>query len=67
MSRRGRCSPADLDPALVAEIQVLVGIVIGPDDLLFPLKIEICRAVLSARGLPVDCQRVCGVHQDSSV
>lgn len=32
----------------------VVGIVVGPDDVLWPLQVEICRAVLAARGLSPD-------------
>ncbi len=50
----GTLDPADLEAAAVAECRRLVGKVIGPDDALWPLQVEVCRGVLAADGIPAN-------------
>lgn len=50
----GRLSPAALEAAAVAECRTLVGQVIGPDDAVWPLQLEVARGVLAAGGVPAD-------------
>ena len=38
----------------MAECSTLLGNVTGPDDPLWPLQVEVCRAVLAAGGIPAD-------------
>lgn len=47
----GRMSPAALEAAAVEECRALVGRVIGPDDALWGLQLEVCRGVLAAGGV----------------
>lgn len=48
----GTLTEADLADATVAECTALVGEVIGPEDPLWPLQVEITRAVLARGGIP---------------
>lgn len=50
----GKLDPADLEAAAVQECRTLLGTVTGPDDPLWPLQVEVCRAVLAAGGIPAD-------------
>lgn len=50
----GRLSPAALEAAAVEECRQLVGQVIGPDDALWGLQLEVCRGVLAAGGVPAN-------------
>ncbi len=50
----GRLSPAALQEQAVAECRELLGTVTGPDDPLWPLQVEVCRAVLAACGIAAD-------------
>lgn len=48
----GRLSPVDLEAQAITELTALVRTVVGPDDLMFELQVEICRGVLAAGGIP---------------
>lgn len=48
----GRLAPTDLEAQLETELRGLVGAVIGPDDPLFALQVEIARGVLAVGGVP---------------
>lgn len=48
----GSLTEADLADVAVAECRALVGEVVGPDDPLWPLQVEIARAVLARGGVP---------------
>ena len=48
----GSLDPAELEAAAVAECRRLVGQVIGPDDALWGLQLEVARGVLAAGGIP---------------
>lgn len=48
----GRLSPTALEAAAVEECRRLVRQVIGPDDALWPLQLEVARGVLAAGGVP---------------
>ncbi|OPX12488.1 hypothetical protein [Mycobacterium sp. AT1] len=50
----GRLTPADMEAQLETELRALVGNVVGPDDPLFALQVEIARGVLAVGGVPVD-------------
>lgn len=50
----GRLDPADLEAQAVAELQQLVGTVVGPGDLAWDLQVQIARGVLAAGGIPAD-------------
>ena len=69
----GTLAPAQLDAAAVAECRQLVGQVIGPDDAVWPLQLEVARGVLAAGGVPADemaewlsVQRQAEGHADSA-
>lgn len=49
----GKLSPADLEAQAVEECRSLFGTV-TVDGPLFPLQVEVARAVLAANGIPVD-------------
>lgn len=50
----GKLSPADLERQAVAELQQLVGTVVGPDDPAWPVQLDVCRQVLALGGVPAD-------------
>lgn len=50
----GKLSPADLEAQAVAELQRLVGTVVGPGDPVWELQLQIARGVLAADGLSAD-------------
>lgn len=47
----GRLSPGTMEQQLVTELRELVGVVVGPDDPLWGLQIEVARGVLAAGGI----------------
>ncbi|MBF9328241.1 flagellar hook-length control protein [Mycobacteroides chelonae] len=47
----GRLDPATLESQLVEELHELVGSVVGEDDPLWPLQLDVARGVLAAGGL----------------
>ena len=49
-----RLDPAALTAQLNAEAQTLFGAVVGPDDPLWPLQLDVTRQVLAAGGVPAD-------------
>lgn len=50
----GRLDPAALDHAVADECRVLFGEVVGADDQLWPLHLDVARQVLAADGLSAD-------------
>lgn len=50
----GKVDPATLDAQLAAKCRELFGAVVGPDDPLWPLHVDVARAVLAAGGIPAD-------------
>jgi hypothetical protein len=52
----GRLSPAELDAAVVEECRELFGIVVGEGDPMWPVQVEVARAVLAAGGISIDEQ-----------
>ncbi|MGD1282060.1 flagellar hook-length control protein [Mycobacterium seoulense] len=48
----GKLSPADLERQAVAELQQLVGEVVGPGDPVWELQVQIARGVLATGGIP---------------
>lgn len=50
----GRLSPATLEAQLKAEVEALVGTVVGEGDPLFALQCDIARGVLAVGGVPTD-------------
>lgn len=50
----GRIRPADIETEVIAKCRELVGVVMGPDDPMWALQIDITRQVLHAGGLSVD-------------
>lgn len=50
----GRLDPAALDAELAAACTELMGTVVGPDDPLFGLQLNIARQVIAAGGVPTD-------------
>lgn len=50
----GKLSPAQLEHHAVTELRELAGGVVGPDDSIWPLQVEIARGVLAAGGIPAD-------------
>lgn len=49
---QGRLAPADLEAQAVAELQALVGTVVGEGDPVWDLQVQIARGVLAAGGIP---------------
>jgi hypothetical protein len=47
----GAVDPGQLQAQLVAECRALVGDVRGPEDPIWPVQLDVCRAVLAAGGL----------------
>jgi hypothetical protein len=47
-------SGTHLEATAVAELRELFGTVTGPDDPLWMLQVDVCRAVLAAGGIPAD-------------
>lgn len=47
----GRLDPATLERQMVEELHELVGSVVGEDDPLWPLQLDVARGVLAAGGL----------------
>lgn len=52
----GRLDPATLKRQVVAELSDLVGTVVGPDDPIWELQVQVARGVLAAGGIPADEQ-----------
>jgi hypothetical protein len=52
--REGRLDPVDLQQQAVAECKALLGTVVGPDDPLWAVQLEVCRGVLAAHGIPAN-------------
>jgi hypothetical protein len=50
----GRIDPAALDAELIARCRETVGTVVGSDDPLWLLQVDIARQVLSLGGVPAD-------------
>lgn len=50
----GRLDPAELQQQAVAELRALVVTVAGPDDPVWPVQLDVCRAVLVHGGIPAD-------------
>jgi hypothetical protein len=50
----GRLAPPDLEQQAVADLRALAGQVIGPDDPVWELQVEIARGVLAAGGIAAD-------------
>ncbi len=50
----GRLSPANLEAQLEAELRAVVGTVVGEEDPLFALQVDIARGVLAVGGVPAD-------------
>ncbi|MEH3142511.1 MAG: flagellar hook-length control protein [Mycobacterium kyogaense] len=50
----GRLSAAQLEQVAAAECRGLFGQVIGPDDPLWPLQLDVARGVLAAGGVPAN-------------
>lgn len=50
----GKLNPADLEAQAVAELQQLVGQVVGPGDPIWELQVQIARGVLALGGVPAD-------------
>jgi hypothetical protein len=50
----GRLDPAALDGAVTDECRTLFGVVVGPDDPLWALQVDIARQVLSLGGVSAD-------------
>lgn len=50
----GHLDPVQLEQQAVAELQALVGTVVGAGDPLWPLQIQIASGVLAAGGIPTD-------------
>jgi hypothetical protein len=48
----GRLDPADVEHQAVEACRELFGVVVGPDDPIWGLQVEVCRGVLAARGIP---------------
>lgn len=50
----GRLDPAQLDTALAVACKQLVGVVVGPDDPLWALQLNVARQMIAAGGVPTD-------------
>ena len=50
----GRVDATDLEQAVVEECRRLFGTVIGPDDPVWELHVQVCRAVLAVGGVAAD-------------
>lgn len=50
----GRISPAELDAIVMREARAAAFTVVGPDDPLWELQVEVARGVLALDGIPVD-------------
>jgi hypothetical protein len=50
----GRCDPTQLESHVTESCRALFADVIGPDDPLWPLQVEVCRGVLAHKGIPAD-------------
>ncbi|MFT8179227.1 flagellar hook-length control protein [Mycobacteroides chelonae] len=51
---QGRLDPEHLEQQAVAELQALVGTVVGQDDPLWDLQLQVTSGVLAAGGVPTD-------------
>ncbi|ORB40945.1 hypothetical protein [Mycobacterium persicum] len=51
---QGRVDPAALEAQAVADVRALFGTVVGPDDLAWPVQVEVARQVLGLGGIPAD-------------
>lgn len=50
----GRLNPADLAAEFEADARSLFGAVVGPDDPLWPLQLDVARQILGLGGVPAD-------------
>ncbi|MDM2099593.1 flagellar hook-length control protein [Mycobacteroides abscessus] len=50
----GKLDPEHLEQQAVTELRDLVGTVVGEDDPLWPLQVQIANGVLAAGGVPTD-------------
>ncbi|MCB0924954.1 MAG: flagellar hook-length control protein [Mycobacterium sp.] len=50
----GKVSVANLESELTDAARALVGVVVGPDDPLWPVQIDVARQVLASGGLSAD-------------
>lgn len=50
----GRLNPEHLEQQMLTEVRALVGTVVGEDDPLWPLQLDVARGVLAAGGVPTD-------------
>lgn len=48
---QGRLDPATLEQQAVTELRELFAVVVGPDDPLWPVQLDVARGVLAAGGL----------------
>lgn len=51
---QGRLDPAALEAQAVADVRRLFGTVIGPEDVAWPVQVEVARQVLGLGGIPAD-------------
>lgn len=49
-----KLDPADLTAEFVADARSLFGVVVRPDDPLWPLQLDVARQVLDLGGVPAD-------------
>lgn len=50
----GRVTVAQIGAEVAAEHRRMFGTVVGPDDPLWPVHVEVCRRVLALDGIPPD-------------
>jgi hypothetical protein len=50
----GKLAPADLEAVAVAELTELFAEVVGPDNPVWPLQLQVARGILAAGGIPAD-------------
>lgn len=51
---QGRLDPAALEAQTAAELRQLFGTVVGPDDVAWPIQLDVARQVLALGGVPAD-------------
>ena len=51
---QGRVDPAQLEAQAVADVRRLFGTVIGPEDVAWPVQLDVARQVLGLGGIPSD-------------